>query len=150
LQIAWSGDQKLGRPAPLRSFIDAVYALRPIELARFAPLVIAQRADPVAARLIARAEQYLISDFALAYDAAMPGPIALGGGVISHLTGIAPGIAEIVRAAGHTPDIRPVGDGSVGAVVLALRGVGAVVDETMLQTVAASLAGHRTGASAAP
>jgi hypothetical protein len=140
LEIRPSDEQRLGRPARLRGFIDNIYALRPIELARFAPLVIAHRDDPVAARLIADAEHYLISDFALAYDAAMPGPIALGGGVIAHLGGIAPGISEIVRAAGHEPDIRPVVDGSVGAIVLALRAVGTAVDETMFQRIAASLA----------
>jgi N-acetylglucosamine kinase-like BadF-type ATPase len=141
-EIASSNERKLGRPLPLRTFIDSVYAMRPIELARFAPLVIAHRDDPVAARLIAQAEQYLVSDFALAYDAAMPGPIALGGGVIAHLSGVAHGIAEIVRAGGHAPDIRHVDDGSIGAVVLALRAAGADVDETMFQTIAASLAGH--------
>ena len=31
-----------GRSMPLRLFIDGIYALRPIELARFAPLVVAQ------------------------------------------------------------------------------------------------------------
>ena len=128
------------RPAALRLFIDAIYAMRPIELARFAPVVIAHRTDPVAARLIAQAEAYLLADFKLAFDPAMPGPVALGGGVIAHLTGLPPAIAEVVRAAGHTPDIRLVNDGSVGAIVLALRALGRTVDDALVKTIAASVA----------
>ena len=129
----------LGRPAPLRLLIDSIYATRPIELARFAPLVIAHRDDPIAARLVAEAERYLVSDFALAFDAAVPGPIVLGGGVIAHLRGVAPGIAAIVRAAGGEPDIRVASDGSVGAAVLALRAVGVSVDEAMLSAIGMSM-----------
>jgi N-acetylglucosamine kinase-like BadF-type ATPase len=140
LGIAWTDDSILGRPGPLRLLIDAVYAMRPIELARFAPLVIAHRDDAVAARLIAQAEDYLVAHFGLAFDAQMPGPIVLGGGVIPHLTGVAPGIAGIVRRAGHDPDIRPATDGSVGAAVLAMRAVGLAVDEAMVATIAASIA----------
>ena len=140
LGIAWSDDKLLGRPAPLRLLIDAVYAMRPIELARFAPLVVANRSDAVAGRLVAEAERYLASHFALAFDAQMAGPVVLGGGVIAHLSGVAPAIAEIVRAAGHEPDIRLASDGSVGAAVLAMRAVGIRVDETMVATIAASIA----------
>jgi N-acetylglucosamine kinase-like BadF-type ATPase len=129
-----------GRPAVLKLFIDAIYAMRPIELARFAPLVIAHRDDPVAAALIARAEGFLAADFRTAFDPAMPGPVALGGGVISHLTGLPAAIAEIVRDAGAVPDIRLVADGSVGAVVLALRAFGRTVDDQMFSTIVASLA----------
>lgn len=132
-------DRILGRPAPLRLLIDSIYAIRPIELAKFAPLVIARRDDAVAARLIAEAERYLVSDFALAFDPQMPGPIVLGGGVIAHLTGVAPAIARIVRDAGQEPDIRIASDGSVGAAVLAMRAVGLAVDEAMLKTIAASV-----------
>jgi len=137
--IERQGDNILGRPAPLRFLIDAIYAIRPIELARFAPLVIAHRGDRVADRLIAEAERYLASDFALAFDPQMPGPVVLGGGVIPHLTGVAPAIAKIVRAAGLEPDIRVASDGSVGAAVLAMRAIGLSVDDAMLKTIAASM-----------
>jgi N-acetylglucosamine kinase-like BadF-type ATPase len=132
-------DNIRGRPASLRLLIDSIYAIRPIELARFAPLVIAHGTDLVAGRLIAEAERYLASDFALAFDPTMPGPIVLGGGVIAHLSGVAPAIAQIVRAAGGEPDIRMASDGSVGAAVLALRAVGLAVDEPMIAAIAASM-----------
>jgi N-acetylglucosamine kinase-like BadF-type ATPase len=128
-----------GRPAALRLLIDSIYAIRPIELAKFAPLVVANRTDPVAARLIAEAERYLVNDFALAFDPGVLGPIVLGGGVIPHLTGVATGIAEVVRKAGAAPDIRSASDGSVGAAVLALRAVGVAVDESMVATITASM-----------
>lgn len=140
LGIPWSDDKRLGRPAPLRLLIDAIYAMRPIELARFAPLVVAHRADAVGGRLLARAERYLASHFALAFDAQMAGPVVLGGGVITHLSGLVPAITEIVRAAGHEADIRIASDGSVGAAVLAMRAVGMRVDEPMVATIAASIA----------
>ncbi len=137
--IRWSDERRNGRPLHLIALIDAVYALRPIELARFAPLVIAHRHDPVAAKLIAEAEQYLVADFATVFDAAMPGPIALGGGVMPHLTGVPTGIADVVRAAGHAPDIHLVADGAVGAIVLALRAMGITVDQPMFDSIVASV-----------
>jgi N-acetylglucosamine kinase-like BadF-type ATPase len=141
LGIQWPDErQHTGRPLALRLFIDAIYALRPIELARFTPLVVAHRADPVASDLLAKAERFLIDDFAVAFDDSNRGPVALGGGVMPHLTGVPGGIAEILRAAGHEPDIRLVTDGSVGAIVLAMRAIGLTVDAAMFATIAASVA----------
>jgi N-acetylglucosamine kinase-like BadF-type ATPase len=149
LAVGRSGDRVLGRPGPLRRFIDAIYAMRPIELAGFAPLVIAHRNDPVAARLIAAAERYLVADFATVFDAAMPGPVALGGGVMPHLRGVPGGIADTLRAAGHVADIHLVSDGSVGAIVLALRAVGVAVDEALFATISASVADRKNPATSA-
>lgn len=129
-----------GRQVCLQQFVDAVYKMRPIELARFAPLVIANRTDPVAAALIVQSEAYLLADFKMIFDPSMPGPVALGGGIAPHLLALPAAVSEVVRAAGHTPDIRIAGDGSVGAVVLALRATGLAVDEAMVKTVAASMA----------
>ena len=143
-------DHILGRPARLRFLIDSIYAIRPIELARFAPIVIAHRDDAVGARLIDEAERYLVSDFALAFDPRMPGPIVLGGGVIPHLTGVPTAIAKIVGAAGLEPDIRIASDGSVGAAVLAMRSVGLTVDEAMLATITASMRERNATAAAKP
>lgn len=139
--IQWTDEKTFtGRQVSLQQFVDAVYKIRPIELARFAPLVIANRTDPVAAGLLAQSERYLLADFKMIFDPKMPGPVALGGGIAPHLTGLPGAVAEVIRAAGHTPDIRLAGDGSVGAVVLALRANGATVDEATVKTVAASMA----------
>ena len=137
------------RVMPLRHFIDAVYAMRPIELAKFAPLVIANAADPVAAYLLAQARQYLLADFNHIYDSAMPGPVVLGGSVAAHLNGLPAALSEVVRAAGHEPDIRVAGDPSVGAAVLALRHEGVTVDDAMLQRIASSMAARAKGSAPA-
>lgn len=128
------------RPVSLRHFIDAVYAMRPIELAKFAPLVIANREDAVAASLLEQAEQCLLADFRHIYDPGMPGPVVLGGSVAAHLSGLTAALSEVVRIAGHEPDIRLAGDPSVGAAVLALRHQGVTVDDAMLQRIASSMA----------
>lgn len=128
------------RPTALRYFIDAIYKMRPIELASFAPLVLACRDDAVAADLLARAVDYLVADFRLVFDAGMPGPIVLGGSVAAHLLGLRDGLAEVLQAAGHAVDIRLSGDTSIGAAVLALRHQGVVVDEPMLARITASAA----------
>ena len=139
--IQWTDEKTFtGRQVSLQQFVDAVYKIRPIELARFAPLVIANRSDPVAAGRLAQSEAYLLADFKMIFDPQMPGPVALGGGIAPHLTGLPAMVAEVVRAAGHTPDIRIAGDGSVGAVVLALRANGTKVGEATVKTVAASMA----------
>lgn len=128
------------RVMPLRDFIDTIYAMRPIELARFAPLVLANPDDPVTAGLLAQAKDYLIADFRHIFDPAMPGPVVLGGSVAANLGGLPEAVAEIIREAGLTPDIRRAGDPSVGAAVLALRHQGVTVDEAMLARIAASMA----------
>jgi len=140
LSIATTDDLAFdGRPTPLRDFIDAVYAMRPIELAKFAPLVIANREDPVAAALLAQSEAFLLTDFRKIFDPEVRGPVVLGGSVAAHLTGLPAEIAKVLNAAGHEPDIRLAGDGAIGAAVLALRHEGVTVDEAMLQHITASM-----------
>ena len=128
-----------GRPTPLRHFIDAVYAMRPIELAKFAPHVVANRDDPIAAALLAQSEVFLLADFRRIFDPEVRGPVVLGGSVAAHLTGLPAEIAKVLEAAGHEPDIRLAGDGAIGAAVLALRHQGITVDEVMLQRITASM-----------
>lgn len=101
--------------------------------------MIANRDDAVAAALLAQSERYLLEDFWLVFDPAMPGPVVLGGSVAAHLSGLPEAVAELVRAAGHEPDVRLAGDPSVGAAVLALRHQGVSVDEAMLKRIAASM-----------
>lgn len=150
LRIPMTTDQAFdGRSMPLRLFIDAIYAMRPIELARFAPVVIANRGDAVADALLAQSERYLLANFSKVFDPGMPGPVVLGGGIIAHLTGLPAALGEVIRAAGHEPDIRLSGDGSVGAIVQALRAIGVAVDEAMIKAIAASVA-QRAATKLAP
>jgi hypothetical protein len=112
-------------------------------------LVIANSDDAIAANLLAEAEGYLLADFQRVFSPDMPGPVVLGGSIIEHLKGLPAAIAQVMRAAGHAPDIRRSGDGSVGAVVLALRHQGIDVDEAMLADIAASVTA-RTAKSIIP
>lgn len=139
LNVRDADGEMQGRPMPLRLFIDGIYALRPIELARFAPIVIEHRGDAVANALITRAENFLVGDFAIVFDPSVPGPVVLGGGVMPYLPSISPGISAIIRAAGQVPDIQFAADGSVGAVVLAMRTIGATIDAATFATIAASI-----------
>ena len=149
LGIPLSDDLNVDRRVmPLRDFIDAIYAMRPIELARFAPLVLANPDDAVAAALLEQSLKYLLTDFRHIYEPAMPGPVVLGGSVAANLAGLPEAVAEIIRAAGHTPDIRRAGDPSVGAAVLALRHQGVTVDEAMLARIIASMATRPVKATA--
>ena len=133
-----------GRPQPLRAFIDTIYnQMRPIELAKFAPHVLAHPNDPVAADLLQRSGQYLLANFRHIFNPAMPGPVVLGGSVATHLGGLQEAVAEMLRAARHSPDIHLTGDPSVGAAVLALRHQGVKVDEPLRSHIAASIAAHR-------
>jgi glucosamine kinase len=135
-----------GRPVALQDFIHAIYRMRPIELAKFAPVVIANRDDAVAAGLLAQAERYLLADFRMVFDPGMTGPVILGGSIIPHLRGLPDAVAAVLREAGHAPDIRIAGNPLVGAAVLALRHQGVDVDEGMVAAIAASVASR----SAAP
>jgi len=133
-----------GRPQSLRAFIDTIYnGMRPIELAKFAPHVLAHPEDPVAADLLWRSAQYMLANFRHVFDPAMPGPVVLGGSVATHLGGLQEAVAEVLLAAGHLPDIHLTGDPSVGAAVLALRHEGVTVDETLRARIAASVAARR-------
>jgi glucosamine kinase len=134
-----------GRPQPLRDFIDIIYnKMRPIELAKFAPYVLAHAADPVSADLLARSGRYLLDNFRHVFDPDMPGPVVLGGSVAAHLSGLPNAVADVLREAGHAPDIHLTGDPSVGAAVLALRHEGVVVHEALRARIAASIAARRT------
>ncbi len=136
------------RSMPLRHFIDTIYAMRAIELASFAPLVLANSTDPVAAGLLEQAEAYLLADFRHVFDPAMRGPVVLGGSVAARLSGLPSRVAGVLEAAGHALDIRLAGDPSVGAAVLALRHEGVEVDEAMLAHIAASVAARAPKAAA--
>ena len=132
------------RPTPLSLFIDAIYTIKPIELARYAPHVIANPQDPEAAALMVQAEAYLLEDLRLVFDPGTRGPVVLGGSVASRLPGLPAAVTEFLHKAGHEADILLAGDPSIGAAVLALRHQGVTVDEAMLKHIVASMAARAT------
>lgn len=125
-----------GRPEALRLLLDAVYGLRPIELARFAPLVFAAGDDAAATRIVADARAALHTTLAAIDTATVRGPVVCGGGVLGTLGLGIDGLAGATQ-------VRQVPDGTVGAAVLALRDNGIAVDRTAFERVRDTLVAVR-------
>jgi N-acetylglucosamine kinase-like BadF-type ATPase len=125
-----------GRPDSLRLVLDGVYGLRPIELARFAPLVFAAGDDEVASQIIRDARSALHTTLAAIDTAQVCGPVVCGGGVLGVLGMPIDGLAGVT-------EVRGVPDGAVGAAVLALREAGVEVDGEVFQRVRETLAAIR-------
>lgn len=125
-----------GRPDSLRLVLDGVYGLRPIELARFAPLVFAAGDDEVAAQIVRDARSALHTTLAAIDSAEVRGPVVCGGGVLGVLGLPIDGLAGVTEA-------RSVPDGAVGAAVLALREEGVEVGRAVFDRVRETLAALR-------
>ncbi|WP_243064043.1 N-acetylglucosamine kinase [Humibacter sp. RRB41] len=121
-----------GRPESLRQLLDAVYSLRPIELATFAPLVFAVGDDVVARSITLDARSALKTTLGAVASADVHGPVVCGGGVLSALGLDSEGVPGVT-------DVRSVADGTAGAAVLALRYGGVTVDEDVFARVDATL-----------
>jgi N-acetylglucosamine kinase-like BadF-type ATPase len=128
-----------GRPAVLQRLLEAVYALRPVEIARFASLPFSVAGDAVADAIIGGAAEALAQTFTAIADAAVNGPIVLGGGALSRHDALAAGIA----AARPGVEMTRVADGTAGAAVMALRETSVAVDARVFATTTESLAALR-------
>lgn len=126
----------------LQEAVTRLYALRPVQLARFAPLAFAAPDDLVARRIVDEAAQGLLVTLRAVVVPEVSGPVVLGGGTISQhgdlarLVGSALGVSD-------GPQVLTVSDGTVGAAVLALRHAGVTVDEPVFATVTGTLSGLR-------
>lgn len=131
-----------GRPQALADTVDRLYAMRPIQLAEFAPLAFAaaEQGDTIAAHILVEAQRSIVETLAAVSDPAVHGPAVLGGGVLARFDELPDQIAASQRALGHEPDVRRVQDGIVGAAVLALRAAGISVDDAVFATIVRSLA----------
>jgi glucosamine kinase len=137
-QLALAEEPARGRPAVLAQLVDALYALRPVELSRFAPLAFQARDDDVARAILADAASALAATLASVRDPAVDGPLVLGGSVLASglLAALMPGVA--------TPVLVP--DGLVGAAVLGLRSAGVDVDDGVFQRITGDIAALRNTA----
>jgi glucosamine kinase len=118
-----------GRPETVQRLIDELYALRPVELSRFAPLAFAASDDGVARLILDRAAAALAGTLAAVSDGTVPGPVVFGGSILTHGTRVTAAVEAslppLLRGGG-APLL--VGDGVVGAAVLVLRHAGIAVD----------------------
>ena len=145
--IARTGARSRGRPEELSRLMQELYALRPVELARFAPLafeafehgdidgetsqdVVARDILEVAASGIARVLAAAVeSDVEPDVEPDVDGCVVLGGSVLAAGLARAPDIfTHRLRAAAAGFELVTVEDGVVGAAVLALRHLGREVD----------------------
>ncbi|WP_144794073.1 N-acetylglucosamine kinase [Microbacterium paludicola] len=129
-----------GRLQVLDQVVEALYALRPIELAALAPLAFTA-ADAVAERILHRAGAHLADTLAAVLDG--PGPVVLGGSVLCRDSPVRDAFVRRLGAAADGLDMRPVVDGAVGAGLLALRAAGVAVSPETLARLSGSLAGMR-------
>jgi glucosamine kinase len=134
-----------GRLDSQRRLVEAVYRLRPVALSRFAQLAFAASADgdAPAQRIVDDAADALATTIAAVIDPEVAGPVVLGGSILAQQPAIAERVVAAVRAAGVIGDVSTVGDGTVGAAVLALRHAGAAVDPDVFDRIASSLAALR-------
>lgn len=124
-----------GRSDVITSLLTHAYRdLRPVQLAAFAPAVLAAPHDEVAVGILHRAADHLLATLAALGDDADIGPTVLSGGVLN-----APSpLRDRVRAA--VPGWTSVGDGLVGAASLALRSIGVEVADDVHARIVKSLA----------
>ncbi|HEV7623646.1 MAG TPA: BadF/BadG/BcrA/BcrD ATPase family protein [Amnibacterium sp.] len=130
-----------GRPRVMSPLIAALYALRPVELARFAPLVFDLAGeDETAASIVRDAVEAQAALLRRVRRFQADGPLVFGGSVLveGSLRLDQELLAPLLDAAdGATP--IPVSDGLVGAAVLALRHVEIEVGAELFARVRASV-----------
>ena len=139
-------DTRLGHEGRVRTLLslgDMLFSWSPIELARLAPLAFAHPEDPVAAAIVADGQRRIATTLRAVLDAGAPGPVVLGGSVLTRQPVMSSPIAATMQAAGIPADLRPVGDGLVGAAVVALRTAGIEVDEDLHGRITAGVARFR-------
>lgn len=137
-----------GRPPVFGRLVTALYALRPVQLSRFAPLAFELAAgDEVASEIVRDAIAALTALLTRVRAAQADGPLVFGGSVL--IEGVlrldAALAAPLLAAAGASKPI-PVEDGLVGAAVLALRAAGTEVDANLHAALTTSI----RSAAAAP
>ena len=126
--------------AVTRGLVDLLYSMRPVHLARFAPLAFAAYEDDVAHRIVDGATRALIDTLTAVVSDDLAGPVVLGGSVLRHQARVRDRVQSHLAALGRRGPVHVVPDGLLGAAVLALRRAGTTVDATVFARADASLA----------
>ncbi|MDQ1530762.1 MAG: glucosamine kinase [Microbacteriaceae bacterium] len=140
LGLTASAERIRGRPLVLMELIDRVYAERPVQLARFAPLAFRAGGDPAARDILTEAAASLARTLAAVRPAGSAGPVVLGGSVLGALLAGDSTLAEPLTTALGPAERIPVRDGLAGAAVLALLRRGIAVDDEIFDRVRRELA----------
>lgn len=129
-----------GRWSELERLVSALYAPPPIELAALAPLAF-DETDEVAHSILSSAGEHLADTLSAVLSG--DGPLVIGGSVLARTSPVRDAFLARLGAAADGLDLRPVGDGAVGAAVLAVRAAGGVPDEVILKTLTETVAAIR-------
>jgi N-acetylglucosamine kinase-like BadF-type ATPase len=143
LGLVDDGAREHGRPAVLQRVLESLYALRPVELARFAVLAFRAAGDPVADVLVRRAADALLHSLETVDDPRVVGPVVLGGGTLARHDELVARITAARTRAGTAPEVHRVADGAVGAAVIALRQASVTVDAQVFERISRTLAALR-------
>jgi N-acetylglucosamine kinase-like BadF-type ATPase len=141
LHLNASPERIHGRPSVLLDVIDALYRLRPIELARFAPLVFEAGFDPVAAGIVTSAASAMADTLKAVRGQQGQGPVVVGGSVAAAVLSAPPPLGGPLRNALENAEVIRVNDGLIGAAVLGLRRAGVRIDEVVFRRLQESV-GH--------
>ena len=135
-----------GRSVALDHLVHAVYRLRPVEIARLAPLVfeVAAAGDAEAVAIVRGAANALTSTLASVLDPDSVGPLVLCGSILARQPSVADPVTAAFRSVmGRDARVVPVTDGLPGAAVLALRRAGVTVDDAVFGRIHGTLADRR-------
>ncbi len=137
---AWPGPES--RHPAVIPLVRATYDAAPVELARYARVAIrvAATGDPEATAIVRAAVGELLATVGDVLEPSQPGPIVLSGGVARALPGLPDALADLQRAHGWVPDVRPAADGLLGAAVLGLRALGISVSDPVYDRMRVGLA----------
>ena len=95
--------------------------MRPVRLARFAPVAFAVGEDAVALAIVEGASEALARTLGSVLDNAIDGPLVLGGSVLLHQAKVAAAVEASFRLRGGAGRVVRVADGVAGAAALVLR-----------------------------
>jgi glucosamine kinase len=126
--------------AVTRGLVDLLYSMRPVHLARFAPLAFAADEDDVAIGIVEGAANALTDTLTAVLTGDVDGPVVLGGSVLRHQPRVGDRVREHLAGLGRQGPVHVVPDGLLGAAVLALRRAGTTVDAAVFARADASLA----------
>jgi N-acetylglucosamine kinase-like BadF-type ATPase len=136
-------DKDETRRSSLSRLTEIVYDMRPVLLARFAPVAFTVGEDAVAVAIVKSASQALAHTLDTVHDDAVAGPLVLGGSVLLHQATVAAAVETSFRHQGGAGAVLRVADGVAGAAVLALRHRGVAVDPAVFSRIDASLTALR-------
>ncbi|PFG29124.1 N-acetylglucosamine kinase [Paramicrobacterium agarici] len=141
LGISTEGARVQGRSPALPRLITALYDMRPVQLAQFAPLAFSEPEDAVSRGILESAGSLLAHSVEAVHTE--NGPLVIGGSVLAQTGRLAETFAARLAAQGIEPAIVRVADGAVGSAVLALREAGVDITASVFRRVTDSVARMR-------